>query len=212
MTTTSEQPAQFGILFVCSANVCRSPFAEFLTRRLLSERLGGREARFAVSSAGSNATEGDLLDSMLLDELAARHMHRLANRFRARQVAAQEIRGVDLVLTAERVHRSAVAELEPSAVHKAFCLREWNRLLAGVQLDSLAIDPVERARALVRIGATRRGIVGYATAEDDAIRDPRRPREADRHDVMRMITENVRLLVDKIAPQVDRDRLMCTMR
>lgn len=210
MTTTADQSDQFRIIFVCTANVCRSPFAEFLTRRMLFERLGDREAFFTVSSAGSNVAEGGPPDALVLDELSARRMHRFATRFRARPVPAQEARRADLVLTAEREQRSFVAELEPSAVHKAFCLREWNRLLADVELDTLALEPVERARALLRAGATRRGIVGYATAEDDAIRDPRRPRETDPRGVMAVIAENVRLLVDKIAPQCEKNRPMST--
>src|SRR4051812_32932148 len=50
---------EFRLLFVCTGNICRSPFAEILTRHLLVGRLGGRVAgRFEISSAGVQAVVG----------------------------------------------------------------------------------------------------------------------------------------------------------
>ncbi|PXY27850.1 low molecular weight phosphatase family protein [Prauserella muralis] len=199
-TTTGCRPAEFRILFVCSANVCRSPFAELLTRRLLAARLGTAAARFAVSSAGTRAVAGEPVDPVLREDLVTWRLERLANRFRSRAISVDAVRGADLVLTVERPHRSFVAELDPTAVRRAFCLREWNRLLAGVPLHALPGPPVQRARALVPLVARRRGIVCYTTADDDAIRDPRRLRKDERDAVMRDLVENVHSLVNTIVP------------
>jgi protein-tyrosine phosphatase len=50
MTTT------LGVLFVCHANICRSPLAEAVFRHLVSQR--GLQARFHIDSAGTWAPDG----------------------------------------------------------------------------------------------------------------------------------------------------------
>ncbi|MEZ4385688.1 MAG: low molecular weight protein-tyrosine-phosphatase [Nannocystaceae bacterium] len=52
----SSVPAPRGVLFVCYANICRSPLAEGIFRHLASER--GVAERFAIDSAGVAAWEG----------------------------------------------------------------------------------------------------------------------------------------------------------
>jgi hypothetical protein len=48
-----RKETEFRVLYVCTGNICRSPFAEILTRHLLTGRLGGQAAAaFDVSSAG----------------------------------------------------------------------------------------------------------------------------------------------------------------
>ena len=50
-------PAEpFGVLFVCTGNICRSPTAEALARRELARYPG---VPLEVSSAGSHALEGN---------------------------------------------------------------------------------------------------------------------------------------------------------
>ncbi|HEX9528470.1 MAG TPA: hypothetical protein VF951_13310, partial [Streptosporangiaceae bacterium] len=51
-------PGQFGILFVCTGNVCRSVIAERLARRGLRARLGADARRFRVASAGIAGLDG----------------------------------------------------------------------------------------------------------------------------------------------------------
>jgi protein-tyrosine phosphatase len=49
---------RIGVLFVCHANICRSPLAEAVFRRLVAER--GAEDRFEIDSAGTWAPDGAL--------------------------------------------------------------------------------------------------------------------------------------------------------
>ena len=49
-----SEPAK--ILFVCHANVCRSPLAEGVFRHLVAE--AGMDGKFRIDSAGTFAMEG----------------------------------------------------------------------------------------------------------------------------------------------------------
>ena len=52
---------KIGVLFVCYGNICRSPMAEFVFRKLLDER--GIADRFYVASAGTSGEHiGDPVD------------------------------------------------------------------------------------------------------------------------------------------------------
>src|SRR4051794_14997408 len=54
-----SQAATFRLLYVCTGNVCRSPFAEIVTTDLLRRRLGEDLAsRISVTSAGVQAVVG----------------------------------------------------------------------------------------------------------------------------------------------------------
>jgi protein-tyrosine phosphatase len=172
--TTSPAPLiTFRILFVCTGNVCRSPFAEILLRHLLRVGLGSEQAeRFTVSSAGPNAIAGAEMDPLSRAELAPWRLDTAAAAFVARRLDAATIRKANLVLTADRSHRSFVVKLEPSALRTTFCIREWERLLRRADLGTLPSDPVECAQAIVAAARLRRGTFWYASSADDAIPDP----------------------------------------
>jgi protein-tyrosine phosphatase len=55
----AEPVRPFGILYVCSANLCRSVLAERLTRLWIENRPGLADNRFTVSSAGTDAEPGN---------------------------------------------------------------------------------------------------------------------------------------------------------
>jgi protein-tyrosine phosphatase len=173
VTTSPAPPTTFRILFVCTGNVCRSSFAEILLRHLLRAGLGrGQAERFTVSSAGTNAIAGAGMDPLSRAELAPWRLDTAAAAFVARRVDAATIRNANIVLTADRSHRSSVVKLEPSALRTTFCIREWERLLRGTDLGTLPSDPVACAQAMVAGAHLRRGTLSYASSADDAIPDP----------------------------------------
>ena len=152
----------FDLLFVCTGNICRSPTAELIAASRLP-----RES-FRVHSAGTYGLEG-----YGIEPGAARELTRLgidSAAFRARRITAEHVRGADLVLTATREHRSAVVTLEPAALRKTFTMREFARLVEGVDEAALT-DADDRARLLVRLAAERRGQV-MVRPEDDDVADP----------------------------------------
>ena len=161
----------FRVLHVCTGNICRSPMAERLMRSGLENRLGAEAARFVVESAGTWGHSGSPMEAHALTTLASYGLD--GGDFRARELVAEHVAGADLVLTATREHRAAAVVLQPRAASRTFTLRELARLTTAVDAAELPDgDVVERARALVRAAAARRGLVPPRTPKDDDLADP----------------------------------------
>ncbi|RZT87888.1 protein-tyrosine phosphatase [Pseudonocardia sediminis] len=191
----------FRILFVCTGNICRSPTAELLTRHLLVGRLGGRDAaRVQVASAGVRAVVGASVHPGSRAGLAPWGLDGVhSERFAARQLESSVVDGVDLVLGASPRHRSAVLERFPELLGKTFSLREFARLAALVDAESLPADLVQRAQVLVGQARRLRGTV--AAPDDDRIPDPigGTPEEFQRATALTF--EALRAVVDAMAPR-----------
>ncbi|MHC1563401.1 arsenate reductase/protein-tyrosine-phosphatase family protein [Actinomycetospora sp. C-140] len=199
-------PRRFRLLFVCTGNLCRSPFARFHTRALLDMRLGPRWASwFDVASGGTGAVVGAEMHPMSRAQLGPLATHPDVAAFRARQLPARDVELADLVLTVSRSHRSAVLELEPRALRSTFTMREFARLLEGVDpADHAALppDPRERAHALVAAALAERGQGAPVDPEDDAIPDPIQGGVEEHAEAARRIHAAVRPLVDAIGAAV----------
>lgn len=142
----------FNVLFVCTANVCRSAFAELLCRQLLVDRLGpGAERRFAISSAGVNAVIGASMhrDTRAALALWGWPLFEEAEAFVARPLRPHMLHWADLILTAEEAHRSKIAWETPKVTDRLFTLLRFARIGRGLNPQELPTDPVLRARALV---------------------------------------------------------------
>jgi protein-tyrosine-phosphatase len=196
-------PRRFRLLFVCTGNICRSPFARFHTRLLLEMRLGPRWASwFDVASGGTGAVVGAEMHPLSRAQLGPLATHPDVAAFRARQLPARDVEMADLVLTVSRSHRSAVLELEPRALRSTFTLPEFARLLDGVDHAALPADPRERAHALVAAALAERGQGAPVDPEDDAIPDPVQGTVSDHAEAARRIHDAVRPLVDAIGAAV----------
>ncbi|MGQ0468120.1 MAG: arsenate-mycothiol transferase ArsC [Sporichthyaceae bacterium] len=161
----------FSVLYVCTGNICRSPFAETLTRHLLAQR--GADSWCTVASAGVAAVVGSGMHPHTRGELGGWNLAgEPAERFRARQVDRFMLAAADLVLTASPEHRAAVVRLEPAALATAFGVLEFARLARSVDLAGLPAEPVYRARRLVAMARARRGMTPPPPASADTIPDP----------------------------------------
>ena len=161
----------FRVLHVCTGNICRSPMAEHLMRAALEQGCRDQAHRFVVESAGTWGHSGSPMEPHALSTLARRGID--GSGFRARELVAEHVAGADLVLTATREHRAAAVVLHPRAAARTFTVRELGRLLDGVDPAGLPTgDAVARARALVRLAASRRGLVPPAHPSDDDLQDP----------------------------------------
>lgn len=178
----------FRVLLVCSGNVCRSPLAERLLRVRLDQELGADAGRFEVSSAGTTAVVGAPMDPRAA--VVARALGADPEAFRARDLDAEQVAAADLVLTATREHRGAVLRLHPAAHRYTFTLREFGRLTAAAPPDALpGLDPVHRARTLVAVASTRRGLHRPPRPEDDDVPDPHGAAQEMHRSVGRFIAE-----------------------
>jgi protein-tyrosine phosphatase len=128
--------APFGVLFVCTGNICRSPTAEALARRELDRYPG---VPIQVSSAGSHALEGNPAASRSL--LAASARGASLERHFARELTRRRVRAADLVLCMAAEHRPFVLSYDRSAAHRTFLLAGFARVAA--RFDGLAASPSE---------------------------------------------------------------------
>jgi len=160
----------FGILAVCTGNICRSPAVE----RLLRQRLG---PTVAVTSAGTSALVGEPIAAPMAELLLTCGAN--TDGFQARLVSAELIKAADLVLTATRAHRRLVVEMWPAAVRRTFTVREFARLV-GQADDSVlpATAPSERLRVALPLAAAQRGRTRVAPTDDDIVDPYGRDREA----------------------------------
>ena len=98
------------ILFVCSGNTCRSPLAEAITKRMISD--AGR-TDIETWSAGTNAWDGSPASDGALLVGIERGLD--LSEHRSRLLTSEIIAESDLVLVMAPSHLSRVKELEPGS-------------------------------------------------------------------------------------------------
>lgn len=103
------------ILYVCTANICRSPSAAALLR---DEGISGVEVR----SAGTAATQGAPGCSMAAALRDREPVHT------SQPLTAELVAWADLVHTAARDHQAVVLSLDPGARAKTFTIAQAGRL------------------------------------------------------------------------------------
>jgi protein-tyrosine phosphatase len=126
----------FGVLFVCTGNICRSPTAEALARRELARYPG---VPLQVSSAGSHALEGNPAASRSM--LAASTRGASLERHFARELTRRRVRSAGVILCMAAEHRPFVLSYDRAAANRTFLLATFARV-AG-EWDWLAGSPAE---------------------------------------------------------------------
>lgn len=201
MSTEQVAAGPFRMLHVCTGNVCRSPYAETLTRHLLVERLGAAAAHFEVASAGIGAVAGAGMHPKTRGELTPFGLNGEAvDVFVARQLVPPMLAGVDLVLGATTAHRSAIVKLVPRALPVTFSLREFARLAATVDHSALPADPLARARAFVPLARAQRGTAPPGCVDSDQVPDPIGLGAGAHRQAAELIHKAVVTIVDVLVP------------
>lgn len=118
MHTGKKNPA---VLFVCTANICRSPMAAALFRAQL-ERKRDDWQDWRVDSAGTWGLDGEKAakNSQLVMEKRGLDL----STHRARTVDAAMLAEYDLILTMEAGHKEALGVEFPEVVDRVFLLSE----------------------------------------------------------------------------------------
>lgn len=159
--------APFKVLFVCTANICRSAYADVVARGL---DLPGVE----FSSAGTRALVGQPIDPPMTAGITAGD----PTAHRARQLTRDLVAEADLILTMGSDHRRYILDEWPTLGRKAFIIGHVAREMAGlpddVRLETLVdhlwqhrssnpadevADPYRRGDAAARTAAS--SIDGY---------------------------------------------------
>jgi protein-tyrosine-phosphatase/O-antigen ligase len=199
---TLPEHRAFQILYVCTGNVCRSAFAEILTRCLLAERLGSSAAAaFRVSSAGARAVVGAGMHPDTRAELRRwASADPGADGFAARQLSAGMVEQADLVLGLDPIHRSLVVECTPAALPIGFGLREFARLAEAVDPADLPPGPMARAFELVDRARRLRGVVPPRPPAELRIPDPMGGPPEAHHATAELVADAVITIIDALAP------------
>ncbi|RLT40712.1 MAG: low molecular weight protein arginine phosphatase [Chloroflexi bacterium] len=108
------------ILFVCTANQCRSPLAEVIGRQLLTTRYPG--IAWQVGSAGVRAVNGYPATPASVT-VAGRHGFDLS-RHNSRALTEPVVEAADLLVTMEAAHKRAILAAFVQAEGRVFALGE----------------------------------------------------------------------------------------
>lgn len=165
------------VLFVCTANICRSPYAEAALRAHL-----GADGLYDVSSAGVKAawleTAGDgpcpempygrVINAEGAPEGGSAIVHEQDHE--SEQLTLEMVREADIVIAFEQAHRAAIIDLLPRAQVKTYTARQVQRLARAVASTSWPDSAAEpTGDALRDLNAAR----SWAPYADDAdVSDP----------------------------------------
>lgn len=102
------------VLIVCEGNLCRSPMAQGLLQRELSD--------VEVTSAGLSAAKGAPIDSFARDLLSARGIDMSSHS--ARRLNERVCGAADLILVMESAQKQAIEKFYPTARGRVYRLAE----------------------------------------------------------------------------------------
>lgn len=128
------------VLIVDGSDVCRGPIIEFaLQKQFMGE---GPMADETVLSRGLETPGQQLICDMAAGRLgASMRAATFSVSHRSRALTVEDTEGADLILTAERAHRSAVVRMSPIARARTFTLKE------ALVLISVLTDEVRTGRS-----------------------------------------------------------------
>ena len=137
------------ILIACTANICRSPMAEAMLKRLVSTRPDAEQ--WHIESAGTWADCGS--PSAPLSQLVMKRMGMDISTHQSQPVSSDLIKRFDLILTMEHHHKEGLKSVFKQYSDRIFLISE----MIGLEED--ISDPIggdledykETARKLARI-------------------------------------------------------------
>lgn len=158
------------ILFVCTGNVCRSPYMEYQLR----EMLAGTGARgLPIASAGTRALRGYPMAEFLTERLHTRGVD--ATDFRSTQLTRETLEQAGIVVTATREHRTEVVRYGNELAARTFTLAQLARLLsvgASYSAERRADGQPVSAADVASAAVAARGLRAGSASIDDDLDDP----------------------------------------
>lgn len=120
------------VLFVCLGNICRSPLAEAVFRKVVTE--AGLESRFRIDSAGTSGYHDGEAPDERTTAVAAERGVKVAGV--SRRITGADLGSFDYVIVMDRENRSNVEALSPEVPERPalHLFREFDPE-AGGELD-----------------------------------------------------------------------------
>ena len=106
-----EHPSGPGVLFVCLGNICRSPTAEGVMRKLIAD--SGLEGEVRVDSAGTIGYHAGGAADARMSGAASRRGYRLDSI--SRQIAREDFDNFDLIVAMDGENYNDIRSLAPGA-------------------------------------------------------------------------------------------------
>ena len=107
----------YSVLFVCTANICRSPMAMGLLREKVKD-----EQDWKVESAGTWATDGDAAAARTIQVLEERGI--MLKDHHSRIITGEMLAQFNLILTMEHGHKEALKVEFPKLAKRIYLLSE----------------------------------------------------------------------------------------
>lgn len=160
MTAAGRSP--FKVVFICTGNRCRSPFAARYFERLVANM------PVEVFSVGTLDAPGMEVPQELIE--IGRSSGLELDLHRSQTLTKERVDVVDLAIGFERQHVAEAVVNAGVPPDKAFTLREMARLLQGIDSPA-ARDRAARAREVVAAAAAKRA-EGPAFVPNEEMDDP----------------------------------------
>ena len=135
------------ILFVCSANICRSFLAEMLTKDEIEAR---NLENISVASAGLFAQPGSPPDPEMIKYL--KEMGISVNEHLSRKIEKEDVDWADHILVMEKMHADLIRETWPEAGEKVELLGAY---ISRPEMVDDIIDPYNRTSFHYRLAQSQ---------------------------------------------------------
>lgn len=146
------------VLFVCAANVCRSPFMAAVLDDEASR--GSDVGDWEIRSRGISVVRSHPMCRVAMSMMeSGSEAAASAAGHQSTQIAEADLDDHDLIITASREERARLARMQPSTRQRTFTLKE------AVALGRAAPDSAERRQSPVDAGAAP-SLAGYADLLD----------------------------------------------
>jgi protein-tyrosine phosphatase len=127
------------VLFVCTANIARSPYAEHRARQLVDG------AGLTVASAGVPGVPGRKMDADMAAQLRARGGN--ADGHVSRALTRDLLEEAELVLTFEFAHRMRILQAWPEHAAKVFGIRQLGDAVGRLVSPEQGLELLDQAYA-----------------------------------------------------------------